>query len=112
MIGILIQQAEIYKPTSSHSLDDTYFEYIDSNKRRKKRNESDENEDLTDSEPELNVESGAFQNSQEAALLESDLFYNLEEFNMASLPGGGRCLEIWQQKQLRQLFSLINSSIF
>lgn len=107
LIGILIQQADIYKPSTSHSLDDTYFEYVDQNKRRKnEKSESDENDDMTESEPEI-VESGTFQNFEGTESPESDLFYNLSEFKMFSLPGGNRCLKIWQEKQLRSFFLFV-----
>jgi hypothetical protein len=34
VIGILIQQADIYKPLSSNIPEDSYFEYVDPNKRK------------------------------------------------------------------------------
>lgn len=35
VIGILIQQAEIYKPTASNQPSDAYFEYVDDSNKRK-----------------------------------------------------------------------------
>lgn len=102
LIGILVQQAEIYKPPPLNVLDDSYFEYIESNKRRRNSTkEAEEQEKVVESDTELNTQSGGFQSSQEITSHETDLFYNSEEFKMTGLPGGGRCLEIWQRKQLR-----------
>lgn len=67
---------------------------------RQKTEKHEEERDLVESDSETNVESGAFcQRFEEILGLESDLFYNTEEFKMPGLPGPRRCLEVWQQKK-------------